>query len=56
MRSIVAKKQIKKGDIFSKDNITTKRPCLENDTPAINYEFVIVKKSLKDFYIDEAIR
>tara|TARA_Y100000356_G_scaffold82147_1_gene68292 strand:+ start:5378 stop:6358 length:981 start_codon:yes stop_codon:yes gene_type:complete len=56
MRSIVAKKQIKKGDIFSKDNITTKRPCLENDTPAMNYEFVIGKKSLKDFDIDEAIR
>lgn len=56
MRSIVAKKQIKKGDVFSKDNITTKRPCLENDIPAMNYEFVIGKKSSEDFDIDEAIR
>ena len=56
MRSIVAKKQIKKGDVLSKDNITTKRPCLEDDIPAINYEFVIGEKALADFNVDEAIR
>tara|TARA_B100000287_G_scaffold299889_1_gene283037 strand:- start:3935 stop:4915 length:981 start_codon:yes stop_codon:yes gene_type:complete len=56
MRSIVAKKQIKKGDVLSKDNITTKRPCLEDDIPAINYEFAIGEKALADFNVDEAIR
>ena len=56
MRSIVAKKQIKKGDILSEDNITTKRPYLYGNIPAFEYENILGKKANSDYNIDEFIK
>jgi len=40
-RSVVAKTNIKKGELFTKDNITTKRPFLKGCISAIEYENVL---------------
>lgn len=40
-RSVVSKIDLKKGDILTKDNITTKRPFLDNSIPAIDYNDVL---------------
>jgi N-acetylneuraminate synthase len=37
MRSVVAKTPLKSGDILTIDNITTKRPYVEDAVPAINF-------------------
>ena len=37
MRSVVAKTDLQSGEILTIDNITTKRPFLEGDVPAINF-------------------
>lgn len=41
MRSVVTKIDLKKGDILTKDNITTKRPFLKNSIPAMDFENII---------------
>tara|TARA_S200002703_G_scaffold22999_1_gene19752 strand:- start:10247 stop:11224 length:978 start_codon:yes stop_codon:yes gene_type:complete len=55
MRSIVAKKPIKKGEILTVDNITTKRPFLEGNTPASDFEWVLGSKANKDYKFDDFI-
>ena len=55
MRSVVAKKSIKKGEILTLDNITTKRPFLEGNTPANMFEGVLGLESKKNYQIDEFI-
>jgi len=40
-RSVVSKVDLKKGDILTKDNITTKRPFLDNSIPAIDYNDIL---------------
>jgi N,N'-diacetyllegionaminate synthase len=52
-KSIVAVKDIKKGEVFSIDNITVKRPGT-GITPMKWYE-VLGRKSIKDFKADEMI-
>ena len=42
-RSVVAAKDIAAGERLSRDNTTTKRPCLENSIPAIDYFDVLGK-------------
>lgn len=37
MRSVVAKRDIQLGEVLTIDNITTKRPFLEGDVPAIDF-------------------
>jgi len=54
-RSIVAKKEIKIGDTFTVDNITTKRPFLPNNISAENFEDLIGKKALNDYEFDDFI-
>ena len=54
-RSVVAKCDINSGDILTEDNITTKRPLLENSVPAIKYYDVIGKKVITDIKEDEII-
>lgn len=54
-RSVVAKKDIKEGDVFTIDNITTKRPFLDESIPASDFEFVLGKKAVKDFNEDDFI-
>lgn len=52
-KSIVAKNDIKAGEIFSRDNITVKRPGM-GISPMKWYE-VIGKKASKDYKLDELI-
>ena len=52
-KSIVAKKNIKKGDIFSEKNIICKRP--EGGISAIHWNVVLGKKSKKNFKVDSFI-
>ena len=47
-RSVVSKVVIKKGEKFSKENLTTKRPALENSIPALNYYEILGKTASKD--------
>ena len=43
-RSVVSKVDLKKGDILTEDNITTKRPLLHRSIPAFNYFDAIGKR------------
>jgi N,N'-diacetyllegionaminate synthase len=52
-KSIVAKKNIKKGERFTKENITTKRPA-EGLSP-INWKNVIGRKATRNFNYDDFI-
>ncbi|TDJ81124.1 N-acetylneuraminate synthase [Campylobacter volucris] len=52
-KSLVAKKTIKKGEYFSKENLTTKRPG--NGICAMNYEKYIGKIAQKNYQEDELI-
>jgi N,N'-diacetyllegionaminate synthase len=52
-KSIVASKQIMKGEFFSPDNLTTKRPGI-GINPMKWYE-IIGKKALKDYKVDDLI-
>ncbi len=55
MRSVIAKKTIKKGEIFTLDNITTKRPFLEGNIPARYFEFTLGKVADKSYNEDDFI-
>ena len=52
-KSIVARKNIKKGDKFSKDNVTTKRP--QGGIYSLYWKKVIGKIAKKDFKYNEFI-
>ncbi len=53
-KSIIAKTDIKKGEEFSEDNITVKRPG--NGVSPMKWENVIGKKAIKDFSVNELIQ
>jgi N,N'-diacetyllegionaminate synthase len=55
MRSVVSKKPIKVGEIFTVDNITTKRPFLKDNIPANKFELVLGTKSTKNYNEDDFI-
>lgn len=52
-KSIVAKTNIKKGDIFTEENITVKRPG--TGVSPMNWDEVLGKEAVKDFNEDELI-
>ena len=54
-RSVVAKRSIKLGEIFSEENLTTKRPFLDYSMPAYNFYDLIGKPSSKQYDTDELI-
>lgn len=56
MRSVVAKCEIKKGDVLSLDNITTKRPYIENSIPASDFYDLIGTIANKDYNYDDFIK
>lgn len=56
MRSVVAKKPIKKGEIFTEDNLTTKRPFLEGNLAAYEWFNILGKESTQDYNEDEFIQ
>jgi len=53
-KSIVAAKKIKKGELFSEDNLTTKRPSTGRSP--MDYWKLINTKASKDYDIDEGIK
>ena len=53
-KSIVAKKKIIKGDIFTEKNLTTKRPG--SGISPILWNKVIGKKSKKSYQVDDLIK
>jgi len=55
-RSIVAKSNIKVGDILTVDNITTKRPYLEGNIAASEWFNTLGKKSTTNYNIDDFIK
>ena len=55
-RSIVAKSNIKVGDILTVDNITTKRPYLEGNVVASEWFNTLGKKSNKNYNTDDFIK
>ena len=52
-KSIVAKRDIKAGDLFSEDNITVKRPGI--GISAMRWHEVLGTRAIKDFEQDEMI-
>ena len=52
-KSIVAKKDIQKGTIFTEENITVKRPG--TGVSPMNWDEVLGKEAVKDFNEDELI-
>ncbi len=52
-KSIVAAKNIKKGEVFTEENLTTKRPG--DGISPMKWSFVIGKKADKDYNIEEKI-
>ena len=52
-KSIVAKKAIKKGELFSEDNLTTKRPA--DGISPMKWDRVVGTKAQKDYAVEEMI-
>lgn len=52
-KSIVASRDIKKGEVFTQDNITTKRPGV--GISPMRWNEVIGKNATRDYYLDEII-
>jgi len=52
-KSIVAKTNIKKGEVFTEKNITAKRPG--NGISPMNWEDILGRSAIRDFWGDEAI-
>lgn len=55
-RSVVAKYEIKKGEIFSSDNLTTKRPFLHGNIPAVDWNKLLGKISKFNYQQDDFIK
>jgi len=53
LKSIVAKKDIIKGDFFSEDNLTVKRAS--KGVSALYWDFVIGKRAIIDYKVDDCI-
>ena len=53
-KSIVARKNIDKGEIFSKDNLTVKRPAI--GISPMYWDKIIGRKSKKKYLVDEPIK
>tara|TARA_B110000196_G_C21129822_1_gene657862 strand:+ start:999 stop:2006 length:1008 start_codon:yes stop_codon:yes gene_type:complete len=55
-RSVIVKGDVKKGDKITLENITTKRPFLENSVPAIEYYNILGKYFNKDLPDDHILK
>lgn len=51
-RSVIALKDIKKGDVISEENITTKRPFVDDSIPAKSFYKVLGSRAVRDVSID----
>lgn len=54
-RSVIAKTNIKKGEIFTKDNITTKRPFLEGCVSASEFDLILGEVAKRNYNEDDFI-
>lgn len=54
-RSVIAKREMKAGEVLTEDNVTTKRPCTEGAIPAANYYQVLGKPLRQDVREDEIL-
>lgn len=55
-RSIVAKTKIEKGQLFTYDNLTTKRPFLKGNIPAIEWGNILGQTATKNYQPDDFIK
>jgi sialic acid synthase SpsE len=55
MRSVIVSGNVKGGDLITKDNITTKRPLLDNSIPADRYYGILGKRFSKDLSDDTVL-
>ena len=51
-RSVVARKSIRKGEVISEENITTKRPFIDSSIPAKSFYEVLGARAARDVSID----
>ena len=56
MRSVVAKSNINPGDIFTEENLTTKRPFLQGSLHAVKYYEILGKKASRSYETDSALQ
>ncbi len=56
MRSVVTKTAIKEGALITADNITTKRPLLEDSIPALEYYVTLGTYATRDMEADHIVR
>ena len=56
MRSVVARREIKSGETLTTDNITTKRPMLEDSIPASEYYKMLGRKAATDIGEDSLLK
>jgi len=55
-RSVVASHKIRKGEVLTENNITTKRPMLEDSIPASSYYEILGAIAKKDIKEDEILK
>jgi len=55
MRSVVAKNNIRRGEVFTVENLTTKRPQLETSIPALKFYDLMGKIATQDIRADDII-
>jgi N,N'-diacetyllegionaminate synthase len=53
-RSVIVKGNVKEGEIITENNITTKRPLLNDSVPAMKY-YNVIGKSFKRDLVDDSI-
>ena len=56
MRSVVTKGRILKGDVLTADNLTTKRPFLDDSVPALDYYSTLGRRACVDMEDDHILR
>ena len=54
-RSVIALRDMKKGEVLIEENVTTKRPCTEGAIPALNYYEVLGRQLTQDVREDEIL-
>ena len=53
-RSVIVKGDVKEGEMITENNITTKRPLLNDSIPAMQY-YDVIGKSFKKNLVDDSI-
>ena len=56
MRSVVTKIPLKRGDVLTENNITTKRPCSEGSIKALNYFDMLGREVVTNVEADVALK